>query len=188
MVHPDMRVIDAAWYVVVAVWVVFAFRVKRTKERRWRNPVPVFAIAVVIVLVVRSESPGSHWHRTLWTPNSALSVVATSLVVLGGLFAIWARLTIGRNWSGNVTLKEGHELVVTGPYRLVRHPIYTGLITMGVGTALEYAELVGFLVLALGIVVFAMRIPAEERLMTETFPDQYPEYRRRVKAVIPFVL
>ena len=188
MVRPDTRVIDVAWYVVVAVWVVLAFRTKRTVERRWRNPVPVFAVAVVVILVVRSQSPGSAWHRALWAPGSGVSVVATSLVVLGAAFAIWARLTIGRNWSGNVTLKEGHELVVTGPYRVVRHPIYTGLIAMGVGTALEYAEPVGFLVLALGVAVFAIRIPAEERLMTETFPDQYPEYRRRVRAVIPFLL
>ncbi len=188
MVRPDTTVIDWTWTVVVAIWIVLAFRTKRTIERRWRNPVPLILIAAVVIAVSRTSSNGAGWHRHLWIPDSSLSVVSTTLVVLGAAFAVWARLTIGTNWSGNVTLKEDHELIVSGPYRIVRHPIYTGLIAMGIGTALIYAELVGFVAVAAGVVVFGLRIPQEERLMTETFPDQYPEYRRRVKAVIPYVL
>jgi protein-S-isoprenylcysteine O-methyltransferase Ste14 len=188
MVHPDTTVIDGTWTVVVVIWVVFAFRTKRTIERRWRNPAPIIVIALAVIVVSRTGSGGGGWHRHLWIADSSLSVVSTALVVLGAAFAVWARLTIGTNWSGNVTLKENHELVVRGPYRMVRHPIYTGLIAMGIGTALIYAEAVGFVAVGAGIVVFGLRIPQEEKLMTETFPDQYPEYRRRVKAVIPYVL
>lgn len=188
MVRPDTQLIDWVWIAVVAVWVVLAFHTKRTVLRRWRYPLPVGAVAIVIIIAVRHGVAGtSAWQSALWYPDSALSVLCTALVVLGAAFAVWARLTIGTNWSGNVTLKENHELVVSGPYRLVRHPIYTGLISMGIGTALIYAEPTGFLAVAAGIVVFALRIPQEEKLMVETFPDQYPEYRRRVKAVIPFL-
>ncbi len=188
MVRPDTQLIDWVWFAVVVVWVIGAFNTKRTLQRRWGNPLPIGALVVVVIFAARVSNYGSTGiHSHLWYPDSALSVVSTALVVLGAAFAIWARFTIGTNWSGNVTLKENHELIVTGPYRLARHPIYTGLISMGIGTALIYAEPLGFVAVVAGVIVFAFRIPQEEKLMIETFPDQYPAYRRRVKAVIPFI-
>lgn len=188
MVGPDTTLIDWVWAVLVVTWVVLAFHTKRTAARHRSTRLPILLILVALVALTAGGRRGAWWHRHLWFTTSTLSVVSTSLVVLGAAFAIWARLTIGTNWSGTVTLKEGHELIVRGPYRIVRHPIYTGLIAMGIGTAMIYAEAAGFAMVAFGVVVFALRIPAEERLMTETFPDQYPQYRRRVKAVIPFLL
>jgi protein-S-isoprenylcysteine O-methyltransferase Ste14 len=188
MVGPDMGVIQVAWGVFLVTWLVLAFRTKRTVARPQRlgRFVVVFVIDAVALTVGRVA--GVNWYRRAWIVHSTMSVTATTLVVLGLAFTVWARLTIGTNWSGTVALKENHELIVKGPYRLVRHPIYSGLLAMGVGTVLIYAEPIGLLWFFAAAAVFVMRIPAEEKLMTETFPDQYPEYRRRVKAIIPFVL
>ncbi|MDE3064575.1 MAG: isoprenylcysteine carboxylmethyltransferase family protein [Acidobacteriota bacterium] len=187
MVHPDGLVIRWTWYALIATWVVLALRTKRTVERRSQARVIVVVLLGLAVAGASGSSTGA-WHRPLWSVTSTLSVLATSLVVLGAAFAIWARLAIGANWSGTVALKEDHELVVSGPYRVVRHPIYTGLIAMGLGTVIMYPQPVYLAILALSSSIVLARIPVEERLMTETFPDQYPAYRRRVKAVIPFIL
>lgn len=120
--------------------------------------------------------------------NETIALVAAVLCVAGLLFCLWARATIGRNWSGIVTLKEDHELVVRGPYALVRHPIYTGLLAMFAATALVHGHLAGILGTLLVFVSFWIKLRDEERLMLEKFPDQYPAYRQRVKRIIPWVL
>jgi protein-S-isoprenylcysteine O-methyltransferase Ste14 len=124
----------------------------------------------------------------MWGPSSVLSFVAVVLVAIGALFAIWARITIGANWSGTVTFKQDHELMQNGPYNVVRHPIYSGLLLMGLASALANDEPYGFLLVAVVVAVFIPKIVIEEKLMTEHFPAEYPQYRQRVKAIIPFIL
>ena len=117
------------------------------------------------------------------TPSVALAGLA--LTIAGCLFAVWARITLGANWSGRATVKAGHELIVKGPYALARHPIYTGVLLGLAGTVLAIGQwrcVLGFFIVVLAFVV---KISQEERLMTETFPQAYPDYRRRVKALIP---
>ena len=182
-----MMLMRDVWFVVALIWIVMAFRTKRT-VRRVRGPWPVVFLVGVIAVGVIDAIAGPGGHRARWIVSSPVSVVATTMVFLGAIFAIWARLTIGSNWSGTVSHKESHELVVSGPYRFARHPIYTGLFFMALGTTIEYAEFDGFVFLAVAIIVFAFKIRVEEGLMMSLFPDQYPAYRRRVKAIIPFVL
>jgi protein-S-isoprenylcysteine O-methyltransferase Ste14 len=100
---------------------------------------------------------------------------------------MWARLILGRNWSGVVTLKEDYELVQRGPYRFVRHPIYTGLQSMFLSTAIAYGSLAAFIAVPLVFVSFWIKLSQEERLMVKQFPDDYPGYQRRVKRIIPFL-
>jgi protein-S-isoprenylcysteine O-methyltransferase Ste14 len=110
------------------------------------------------------------------------------LTMAGCGFAAWARLALGSNWSGTATIKENHELVVKGPYRLARHPIYSGILIACLGTTLAIGEwrcIVGLIVVSLGL---ALKVTQEERLMVATFPEAYPLYRRRVKALIPGLL
>jgi protein-S-isoprenylcysteine O-methyltransferase Ste14 len=114
--------------------------------------------------------------------------VAAVLCVIGLAFAVWARVTLGRNWSGVVTLKEGHELIERGPYRFVRHPIYTGILTMFIATALALGHLAGFAATLLMFVSFWIKLRDEEKLMLQQFPQQYAAYRRRTRRIIPFVL
>jgi protein-S-isoprenylcysteine O-methyltransferase Ste14 len=122
----------------------------------------------------------------LW-PHAPLPYFSgLALLIAGLLFAVWARVHLGRNWSGSVTVKEGHELIRTGPYGLVRHPIYTGLITAVLGTAIVS----GTVRAALGLVIISgslvLKLRTEEDFMRETFPDQYPRYANQVPALIPF--
>jgi protein-S-isoprenylcysteine O-methyltransferase Ste14 len=103
-------------------------------------------------------------------------------------FAIWARATLGRNWSAVVQVKQGHELVERGPYRWVRHPIYTGLLMGFLGTACALGEWRGLLGTAIVGVSFWFKLKLEERWMREQFGARYEDYMRRVKALIPGVL
>ena len=99
-----------------------------------------------------------------------------------------ARALLGRNWSGTVTLKENHELIVRGPYRLVRHPIYAGLMAMMIATALQQGHVAGLLGVVLVFVSFWIKSSYEEEVMLKQFPEQYADYRQRVKRIIPFLL
>lgn len=102
-------------------------------------------------------------------------------------FAVWARLRIGRNWGSPMTQKIEPELVTSGPYRLVRHPIYSGILAAGVGTAvaLSWSWLV---VTALAAIYFVYSATVEERFLAERFPDSYPGYKRATKMLVPFLL
>jgi len=122
-------------------------------------------------------------------PRTAIILaVAASLCVFGLLGALWARRTLADNWSGLVTLKEGHELVQRGPYRFVRHPIYTSLLLMVMGSATAAARLAAWLGFLLFAASFWIKIRQEEALMMRHFPEAYPAYKARVKALVPFVL
>ena len=120
--------------------------------------------------------------------NDVIAAISGALCVAGLLFCLWARATLGRNWSGTITVKEEHKLVVRGPYRIVRHPIYTGLLAMLLATAM----LVGHIAAILGIVVVFVslwiKLEQEEAVMLRQFPDEYAAYRQRVKRIIPFIV
>jgi protein-S-isoprenylcysteine O-methyltransferase Ste14 len=115
-------------------------------------------------------------------------VLATGLTAAGLLFTVWARRHLGANWSATVTIKEGHELIVSGPYALVRHPIYTGLLLAFVGSALAIGEWRGVFAVALASLALWRKLRLEERWMRQQFGDVYEAYCRRVRALIPFVL
>jgi protein-S-isoprenylcysteine O-methyltransferase Ste14 len=122
-------------------------------------------------------------------PRATPIVGAAAFLCSAGLaFALWARATLGRNWSGVVTLKEGHELVERGPYRFVRHPIYTGMLVMLFATALVQSHVGGFVGVLLMLASFWIKLEREETLMLQQFPERYAAYRQRVKCIIPFVL
>lgn len=124
----------------------------------------------------------------LWHTTAVLAVTGLVLTWLGVLFAIWARITLGSNWSGRPMVKIDHQLIVKGPYRLARHPIYTGLLLAGAGSALAVGKSCIVPGLALVLLGISIKIVQEERLMTETFPAAYPDYRSRVKALIPWLV
>jgi protein-S-isoprenylcysteine O-methyltransferase Ste14 len=104
------------------------------------------------------------------------------------LLALWARRQLGRNWSGEVTLKVDHELVRSGPYRRIRHPIYTGAIGMYIGPALISGRLQGILSVALVAIAYARKIRQEERVLAGEFGQAYDAYRRESWALVPWLL
>ena len=113
--------------------------------------------------------------------------IGAAICILGLFLAIWSRKALGAEWSRDVELKQGHRLVKIGPYRFMRHPIYTGHLLMGVGTAIASGLLVAFAGLASFVVGFWIKLNQEERLLLRGFPDEYPSYKARVKALIPYV-
>lgn len=110
------------------------------------------------------------------------------ITVLGAVVAIWARITLGRNWSASVTLKKNHELIRRGPYRFVRHPIYAGTLLAILGTGLAFGHIQGVLAFFVALVTWKRKTRTEEQFMVEQFGRQYEEYRREVKSLIPGLL
>ncbi len=126
------------------------------------------------------------WRRVI-LPHTIVTGILSDLIVFVGLFiTIWARVTLGGNWSARVTLKEDHELIQRGPYRAVRHPIYSGLLLMILGTAVLAGQTVGFFALAICFGAFWVKLRQEEALLTQHLPG-YAEYMRRTKALVPFL-
>ncbi len=173
----------------VLYWVVAAFSTKPTLKRQrggqWR--LYLFIIAILLLFVFRNPS-GMRDGPVLWPHTLFLGIVADILALFGLVIAFWARRTLGGNWSSNVVIKEGHELIERGPYAYVRHPIYSGLLLMILALLLNSGRLtwfIAFVSICIGLHIKARR---EEKLLTEHFPESYPKYRAKVKALIPFVL
>ena len=129
------------------------------------------------------------WLYERFLPATAAGYWAGAALLAAGLgFSVWARVLLGRNWSGTVTLKQDHELIRGGPYRWVRHPIYTGLLVGFSGTALALGEWRGVLALVIVFVALWRKLRMEERWLGEVFGPQYARYRDEVRALIPFLL
>ena len=109
-------------------------------------------------------------------------------MVAGLLFAVWARLHLGRNWSRSVTVKEGHELIITGPYTLVRHPIYTGILAGFLGTAIALSQVRGFIGFVLIFIAFWAKLRREEAWMRSQFGETYAAYARHTAALVPYLV
>jgi protein-S-isoprenylcysteine O-methyltransferase Ste14 len=124
--------------------------------------------------------------RRFVPPGSLVPAAGVLLVAAGLASTVWARVHLGRNWSANVVVKEGHSLIRSGPYQHLRHPIYSGMLLAFVGMALAFAEWRGLVALGLVLAGFVRKSRTEESFMRETFPD-YAEYQRETRALIPFV-
>ncbi len=180
--------IEYCWIAWVAYWVIMAFTTKRTVERGGFIGYRLVVIVLVIGLVAAGRLAHVSSDSQLWHSSLALGVVTDGIVLAGAAFTVWARITLGRNWSAEVTFKQDHELIESGPYALARHPIYTGIIVMALGTAINSGRAIGFgLFIALcGGLWWKAR--QEELMMSRHFPAAYAEYRAHVRAIIPFVL
>jgi protein-S-isoprenylcysteine O-methyltransferase Ste14 len=120
-------------------------------------------------------------HRVAW------KVAGVGLTFAGMAFMVWARVHLGRYWSGYVTLKEGHRLIRTGPYALVRHPIYTGFLTAALGSALVAGSGDAFVGLVLIFIAFVLKIPREEAILKREFGEEFEQFARDIPRLIPFV-
>jgi len=177
----------APWLVFAAWWLVRSFGTARTevRESHRERATHGLLLGVGTLLLVITPEP---LRRHLWHSSVPVVVVALAIEVAGVAFAIWAREHLGRLWSGSVTLKEDHRIVQSGPYRLARHPIYTGILFALAGVALGRADLAGLVALALFAVGIARKIAIEEALLTGRFGTEYVDYRSKVAAIIPFIL
>lgn len=179
--HTLHTAIAIVWIVFWIYWLASAVGVKEGKGSTRRVPVNGVT-AVAVLLAVRVLGGGS-----LAVHSSALAAIGTVAFASGIALAVWARVHLGRNWGMPMTEKAEPELVTSGPYRLVRHPIYSGLLLALLGTVLVN-NLVGLVLVALLGGYFYYCASVEERNLTAKFPTAYPAYRSSAKMLIPFVL
>jgi protein-S-isoprenylcysteine O-methyltransferase Ste14 len=176
------KFVIGCWGVVIAFWIVSAFRVKRTRTRQLLlHRLSYLALTAVAALLLNGSARIINWNRAVLPHTLVTGILADFLVLLGLLIAIWARVTLGGNWSARVTLKEDHELVQRGPYRVVRHPIYSGLLLMILGTAILAGQAGAFIALVICFGGFWVKLRQEEALLTQHLSG-YSEYMRRTKA------
>ncbi|HXY84903.1 MAG TPA: isoprenylcysteine carboxylmethyltransferase family protein [Gaiellaceae bacterium] len=180
-------VTGVCWVVVVLTWIVGAWYWGRGSrgQRQPQGSGALWRVASVVAAVILFRLARHHLgditDHSLWIELPGLVLLVASTV-----FTIWARVRLGRMWSGSPNvLQEHHQLRTDGPYAVTRHPIYTGVLGMLVGTVLLNGLGVSLAFLVIGVGVLATRIPIEERLMTKTFPDQYARYRTQVPRIVP---
>src|SRR5258707_9285617 len=182
-------IIGVCWAIFILYWLISApwTKVVAEKQSVWSALAHRIPLGCSYFLLADlhlpppmnlSVTPHADWARAM----------GVSVCVLGLLEALWARWTLAGNWSSAVTFKQGHELIRTGPYRFVRHPIYTGILAMGLGTALDIGEFHCWLALPLMTAAFWINLKQEEELLLRHFPDEYPIYKRQVKALVPFAI
>ncbi len=181
--------IRVAWLLIGVIWLAAAFTNKQTARRQPVGSLIVHTLLLGLVFnLVFNDLFGRGVLGARFLSDSAAARWMGFVVTVAGIaLAIWARFSLGRNWSGTVTVKHDHELVRYGPYSLVRHPIYSGLSLALLGTVLAIGEVRGLLALALLVFEFKRKSLMEERFMIEQFGSEYVEYRGEVKALIPFV-
>jgi protein-S-isoprenylcysteine O-methyltransferase Ste14 len=181
--------IPALWIGWGLYWAWSSRGAKRVRRRespasRAAHLVPLSLAAALLAL---PSLPG--WLGERWgTDRAATAVTAIALVGAGLAFSVWARRVLGGNWSASVTLKEDHEIVRSGPYRLIRHPIYTGLIVAVAGSALASGEWRGLVALGIAVAALWRKLRVEERWLAAEFGAGYADYRRQTRALIPFIL
>jgi len=170
------------WAAFWLYWVAAAFSMKRGRVAWGREARIRLIIIAVAVVAARLGAFRAHGFDT----NPWAQAIGLTLWAVGLGFAIWARVNLGRNWGTPMTQKKEPELVTSGPYRLVRHPIYSGILLAGVGTAIGLSWL-WLPVVALAAIYFVYAATVEERFMAEQFPETYPAYKRSSKMLVPFV-
>jgi protein-S-isoprenylcysteine O-methyltransferase Ste14 len=176
------------WVPFIAYWVLAARDAgsARPRLRGASSPLRAVLYAAGGALIFLSPSLGPLDDRFV-PAGVVVGAAGWLLTALGMLFSIWARVTLGRNWSGRVVLKQGQELISSGPYELVRHPIYTGLLVALAGSALYEGRCRALLGLGFFAIGFWLKASSEEDLLENEFGEQYRAYRARTPMLIPTV-
>ncbi len=191
------------WGIFLFYWTINWKNVKPTKERRFSIVSlrgGIFLILALLLIDRFTLHNSLHLPACQWTwvgcnflahSSPTQSIFAGTVSVLLGAagltVAVLARRTLGRNWSSGLDVKQGHELVTRGVYAYIRHPIYAGLLLLLLATLIQYRSVLEVFICIIVFVVILFRLTAEERLMTHTFPKEYPQYMKQTKRLIPFI-
>jgi protein-S-isoprenylcysteine O-methyltransferase Ste14 len=183
-----MRLLLLLWFAWGVFWMASAVSHKATRRRESPASRLLHIVPLTLggMLLAWYDMPGAWLAQRLWGRSLTAWWVGFALLGAGLAFSVWARVHLGRNWSGSVTVKEGHELIRSGPYAYVRHPIYTGLLAAVLGTAIASGSVraaLGFLIIAAALL---RKLRVEEGFMRETFPGEYERYSAALPALVPF--
>lgn len=177
------------WIAFLVYWNLKAAHTKATTrlEPAASRIVRVLVFVIVIVLLSTTRIPLPWLYRQLWPAGLLAFWLGAAVTVAGLLFAVWAREHLGRNWSRSVTIKQDHELITSGPYSLVRHPIYTGTLAGFLGMAIALSEVRGVVVIVLVFLVFWSKLRMEEAWMRSQFGETYANYSHQTAALVPYL-
>ena len=171
------------WGLFWLYWLAAALSKKRGRIA-WSRELAIRAVVLVVLIILARIGVFDHYVVNTDPVRGAIGI---ALFALGLGFAIWARVSIGRNWGMPMTQSSDPELVTSGPYRLVRHPIYSGLLLALIGTAVALSWL-WLIAAALGGAYFIYSALCEERFLESQFPSAYVRYRRSTKMLVPFIV
>jgi protein-S-isoprenylcysteine O-methyltransferase Ste14 len=184
-----LNFITACWWVFILVFVFAAFSTKPTKERQhWGGRLATIGFVALTFALLNGAVAWWGLNVMVWPVGHGLWLTGCAITLAGLVVTLWSRLALGTNWSATVTYREGHTLVARGPYRFVRHPMYTGLTLMICGTAVVVGSVGGLLAVVVFLLGTWWKLKKEEALLARHFPADYPQYRSRTKALIPFVI
>jgi len=185
----DGRIVTVSWLCFIGYWLYASRNAKRTVGRATsgRGVAMRVLVSVAVALLAASGTINGAGPHTPQSLDEAMGAVGALLCVSGVAIAIWARAHLGRNWGMPGSIKDDPELITSGPYRVVRHPIYAGVVLAMAGTALVHGMAWWLLALAFAA-YFLSSASAEEREMARQFPDEYPEYRKHTKKLIPYIV
>jgi protein-S-isoprenylcysteine O-methyltransferase Ste14 len=175
------------WILFAVYWLVSALKRKRTKQRESRLLRLTYVLPLVAVFYLM-YNPRLHfeWLATYFVPNTLeVQWAGVAVMALGLGFACWARIHLGTNWSGVVTLKEGHELIRTGPYRSIRHPIYTGILVGFLGSAIVGGQVRGLIGMAAVWLSFFIKARREEKFLAQEFGPKFDEHTQHTGMFLP---
>lgn len=182
--------VPALWLIWLVYWAIAAGNAKKNqrKESRRSRLLHLVPFALCAVFLATPNILGRVLEQRFIPASPELAWLAVALVAIGLGFSIAARVWLGTNWSAIVTLKQGHELIRGGPYALVRHPIYTGMLTALIGTGLAVGKWRALVALAIVTIAIVRKLKVEEQFLAEQFGDDYAQYRAKVAALIPFTV
>jgi protein-S-isoprenylcysteine O-methyltransferase Ste14 len=171
-------------------WLISAIRTRSTYKRKQSNRflLPVLPFLVLIGIFLSEEVSSDLMQLRVIPDGIAPGLLGIVITVIGLGFAVWARIHLGKNWSSGPGIKVDHTLIRTGPYQFVRNPIYTGILFGYAGTAIVIGELWAFCMVLFILAVILMKIQAEEKFLLDEFGEAYIQYRKEVKALIPYLL
>ena len=177
------------YLLLATVWLGSLPFVKRTVQKESISSALQHTVVVGIgfYLLFGSPSTPDWFNQSLFPVTFPIALAGLGLAICGIGLSIWARLTLGENWSSSPSIKQNHALIVTGPYRVVRHPIYAGFLIALLGSALQHGLVRSFLAVLTCAVGFYLKVSVEEEFMVQRFGEAYLRYRRNVSALVPYL-
>jgi len=180
------------WTLLLVYWTVSGLQAKKVKDQEpFTRRVLLYWLPLVIAVLLMGPGDwfGRTWLREQFIEHSNLvGAIGISISSIGFVVACWSRYQLGKNWSLSVQEKRDHELIQTGMYRWVRHPIYTGLLLMFVGSSFIVGDYRAIISVAIVFTSFWFKLRKEEVVLSRAFGTQYAEYKRNTKALIPFLI
>ena len=178
----------ALWEAFWLIWAIFAL-ITGPKNKRIKLLVDyILILAFIPILGLFIVFEKSQFPMNVLPNNSVILITGLILILIGLSLAIWSRIKLGKYWSGEPELLPNHKLIRDGPYKIVRHPIYLGILFGTLGTAIILGDIIGLLLFISSVVGFSQKIRNEEVLLLTQFASEFEKYKKDVKMLIPFLL